>query len=48
MFENTLDLAGYDLIWRDKPDLPAANEENRKLEEEVKLGMFNNLHNDFF
>ncbi|KAG8183189.1 hypothetical protein JTE90_016977 [Oedothorax gibbosus] len=36
MFENTVDLAGYDLIWRDKPDLPAANEENRKLEEELK------------
>lgn len=35
MFENTVDLAGYDLVWRNKPDLPIANDENKKLEETV-------------
>ncbi|XP_055925607.1 coiled-coil domain-containing protein 39-like [Argiope bruennichi] len=36
MLENTVDLAGYDLVWRNKPELPAANEENRKLEETLR------------
>ncbi|XP_015917276.2 coiled-coil domain-containing protein 39 isoform X1 [Parasteatoda tepidariorum] len=37
MFENTVDLAGYDMLWRTKPELPIANEENKQLEESLKL-----------
>ncbi|GBM77330.1 Coiled-coil domain-containing protein 39 [Araneus ventricosus] len=36
MLENTVDLAGYDLVWRNKPELPVANDENKKLEETLR------------
>lgn len=35
MFDS--DLGGNDLVWRNKPNLPAADEENRKLEETVSV-----------
>ncbi|GIY14367.1 coiled-coil domain-containing protein 39 [Caerostris darwini] len=36
MLENIVDLRGYDLIWKNKPELPVANDENKKLEEMLK------------
>ncbi|GFS46468.1 coiled-coil domain-containing protein 39 [Trichonephila inaurata madagascariensis] len=36
MLDDTVDLAGYDLVWRNKPNLPVANEENKKIEETLK------------
>ncbi|GFT42056.1 coiled-coil domain-containing protein 39 [Nephila pilipes] len=37
MLGDTVDLAGYDLVWRNKPELPVANAENKKIEETLKL-----------
>ncbi|PRD31888.1 UNVERIFIED_CONTAM: ccdc39 [Trichonephila clavipes] len=36
MLDDTVDLAGYDLVWRNKPELPVANEENKKIEKTLK------------
>ncbi|XP_054706534.1 coiled-coil domain-containing protein 39-like [Uloborus diversus] len=36
MFETSVDLQGNDLVWLNKPELPVADEENRKLEEELR------------
>ncbi|GFQ89357.1 coiled-coil domain-containing protein 39 [Trichonephila clavata] len=36
MLDDTVDLAGYDLVWRNKPELPVANEENKKIEVTLK------------
>lgn len=35
MIQYNVDLGGNDLVWRNKPELPPANKENRNLEEMV-------------
>lgn len=36
MLQSSIDIGGNDYLWLNKPELPAANEENLKLEETVK------------
>lgn len=36
MLQSNIDIGGNDHLWLNKPELPAANEENLKLDETVK------------
>lgn len=40
MLQSNIDIGGNDHLWLNKPELPAANEENLKLDETVKDDFF--------